>query len=106
MENRSDFGSTSCLKRVLEAVLEALLLSLCAPWRRTSAQTRGLTFLGLLFAFRYPIGFRVCASTVHALAAAPCTYADAEHCVCDSCVVTYVRPHVCAKILRIYVFIP
>ena len=40
MESRSDFGSTSCLKRVLEAVLEALLLSLCAPWRRASAQTR------------------------------------------------------------------
>ena len=52
-----------------------------------------LDILGLLSAFRNPIAVRVCDSTVHALEAAPCTYADAEHRVTSALSRTYVRTY-------------
>ena len=63
---------------------------MCSLEAHVLGNTRG-DVLGLLFAFRNLIAFRVCASTVHALAAAPCTYADAEARVTRALSRTYVR---------------
>ena len=57
--------------------------------------------LGLLLAFRNPVGFRVCGSSVHALAAAPCTHPGAEHLVTRALSRTYVRTYA----LHMYVFL-
>ena len=60
MESRSDFGSKTAL------------LSLYVPSRRARAQTRGLTIWTCCWLFA------TLSASAFALAAAPCTYADAR----------------------------